>query len=169
MSMNCTIFTSICDDFEQWKKDTEEANECTLTDEQAWNWLADNVRDDWYCIQHELGEIDKRSGCDRFIADGMCGLWTGNHRGGATRTSLRELVDALCEGSDEWQVKIEDGEMYVYHHHHDGTNWYKVRGITDRGIDLIERTRWGFDVGKVAERVIERGTLSVALGQLFCC
>lgn len=169
MNMNFTIFTSICDDFDQWKKDAEEANDCTLTDEQAWNWWAEEVETDWYTAQIELDEIDKRSKCGSFIADGMCGLWTGNRRGGATRASLRELVEALCEGAYDWQIKIEDGEMYVYHHHHDGTNWFKVRGITDRGIDLIERTRWDFDEEKVAERVINRDTLSVALGTLFCC
>lgn len=165
--MNITLFNSFCEDFDSWEKETEEANECELTDEEAWDWWADNVRDDWYCVQQELDEIDKRSKCGRFIADGMCGLWTGNRRGGATRESLRDLVNTLCEGADEWQVKIEDGDMFVYHHHHDGTNWFKVRGITDRGINLIERTRWDFGEEEVADRVINRDTLSVSLGKFF--
>lgn len=167
MSVNFTIFTSICENFEEYKKYAEESNDCSLTDEQAYDWWAEDVREDWHTAKQELDDIDKRSKCSRFIADGLCGLWTGNQRGGATRTDLRELVESLCEGAYEWRIEIEDGEMCVYNYHHDGTNWFKVRGITDRGIEFAERTRWDYDEDKVAERILSRDTLSVSLGQ-FC-
>jgi hypothetical protein len=165
--MNITLFDSFCEDFDAWKKETEEANECTLTDQQAYCWFADTIQEDWDFFLDTLDEAERRSKCARFIADGMCGLWFGQRSAGTTRESLRDLVNALCEGADEWQVKIEDGEMFVYHHHHDGTNWFKVRGITDRGINLIERTRWDFGEEEVADRVIDRDTLSVSLGKFF--
>lgn len=76
-----------------------------------------------------------------FLLQGDVGTWRGNMRGGYVIRGYYDLVKAW---NDCDYVKIYDvnGHFYIECSHHDGTNFYEVKELTDKGYDYIDRHCW---------------------------
>ena len=73
---------------------------------------------------------------EMFLLRGTVGRWDGPADGGFIFSSLSELSKAW---SDCDYIKIYDvnGHLYIQCSHHDGTNYYEVRQLTDKGVDYV--------------------------------
>lgn len=120
-------------------EDTEEYwDEVNFIKESNLDCFRDNVAD--------LGTLVMR---------GSCGLWDGNHACGtvADVPNGQALLNVVCNGRGVDDCKIyldrEDG-LRACAYHHDGTNCYTFRQLTEKGRKLYEKWENG-DLG-ISER-----------------
>lgn len=130
--------------------DYEEAveRECeTMDDWTAWEavgWYLQNDLDDVIC---EVGwQVNDR---DTVLFTGVCGLWDGPHAGGGTAESFGDALEIIAGRDCEIEsVTVENGDVHVTAVHHDGSNTFTVRALTDAGWDALDD--WTGDCGPLA-------------------
>lgn len=71
-----------------------------------------------------------------WILQGTFGLWWGRPRGGFTFDSFEEMTNAWNK-CDYIRLYDENGHFYIDAAHHDGTNYYEVKRLTDKGIEYL--------------------------------
>ena len=90
------------------------------------------MEDDWYnLIDHCL----LKSGYKYFVF-GSLGRWDGNYDGWTvidTDHDFYDLIDgcAYVELNDD-----DDGRIFLKCSHHDGTNYFEFKALTDKGIEI---------------------------------
>lgn len=72
-----------------------------------------------------------------FLLVGSIGLWDGVHRGGFMFSSIDELGKAWKD-CNYMEFYDENGHLYLRCSHHDGTNCYEIKKVTQAGIDYYE-------------------------------
>lgn len=105
-----------------------------VSDSLVWDEIELMNDINWDNIVEELDDFFSSS---YFILQGEVGRWNGCKRGGYV---IREFSD-LCKawnGCDYIKLYDVNGHFYVECSHHDGTNFYEVKELTDRGYDYIE-------------------------------
>lgn len=75
------------------------------------------------------------------VCTGSVGLWTGQHEGGTIIEDFEDMKK-LWSDCDYIHVFDKNGHLHVRCSHHDGTNYYELRELTQKGIDLYERHNW---------------------------
>ena len=80
-------------------------------------------------------------GNNRFVLMGTIGRWDGPAEGGFTFSTVEELSLAW-EGCDYIHLYDENGHFFVEAAHHDGTNHYEIRQLTEAGIQYEIDHRW---------------------------
>lgn len=71
-----------------------------------------------------------------FVLQGEIGTWRGQMAGGFTFDSFSELSKAW-EDCDYLKIYDENGHLYIECSHHDGTNFYEVRKLTEKGEEYL--------------------------------
>lgn len=128
----------------EWKDD---ARDCLIengiedpTDSQIWEEIADMERFFWDDMLCELE--DKIDDC--VLVSGTCGTWQGNFAGGKvfhisdkpkySSSMLSWILSECGKDCDYFKVGInKSGNLFIQCTHHDGTNYYEVKNITDKG------------------------------------
>lgn len=77
-----------------------------------------------------------------FICIGTVGLWNGNKKAGGVYDNINELIKSITYG-DKFDIYVENDKSYYVNSHHDGTNSFEIKMLTDEGIEL--RKSDGFD------------------------
>ena len=109
-----------------------------IADDDVWKEIA---------FMEELGWEDESSMLQDFfdngewILQGTFGLWWGSPRGGFTFDSFEEMAKAWNE-CDYIRLYDENGHFYIDAAHHDGTNQYEVKRLTDKGIDYLSNHQY---------------------------
>ena len=70
-----------------------------------------------------------------YLMTGDLGLWYGRVAGGKFLFNLEDLTSAFHDFNEVYE---ENGELYVKAIHHDGTNYFKVRELTQKGYAYAE-------------------------------
>ena len=79
-----------------------------------------------------MEEIEQTYGDELFVVTGTCGTWQGAKAGGKVVKGLRGIME--CAASCDYiKLTDEDGALHIKGHHHDGTNYFVARLLTDRG------------------------------------
>ena len=81
-------------------------------------------------------DFEKFIGNDTFIIQGNVGRWDGTARGGFTFDSFNEL-SRVWKDCDYIKVYDENGHLYIECSHHDGTNFYEVRKLIEKGREYL--------------------------------
>lgn len=68
------------------------------------------------------------------IATGSVGRWDGRSKGGKVLETLNEFYD-LLKDCDIIKVEKDEKALYITATHHDGTNYYTLRELTQKGLD----------------------------------
>lgn len=100
--------------------------------------------EDIYCLINEqndlawsdfINEFEKYLLDKWYIATGTCGLWNGEVKGGKVIPGINTFLNLLIDCN---YVKISDidGRLMIKCSHHDGTNYYELRELNDRGLDF---------------------------------
>ena len=141
-----TLFNNYCGegyDFEETKKELEEINDCTFTDEQVWEMISDYEREDW---DNAMWELNHAFGDSQVIAMGTCGTWRGNFEATKVFPNIKRAIDACIANCD--YIKIEyttRGHIKVTASHHDGTNHLDIKRVTDNGVRLYDNWNFAYD------------------------
>lgn len=106
-----------------------------------------NIGNDYYIImQGYNGTWMGRMDCGFIFGDLSHGC-DGRER--ASVDSFKELFQGCCSQCDYYEFGTnENGNLFIRCSHHDGTNYYEFRRMTDAGVAQYDR--WGDGVGKDA-------------------
>ena len=111
------------------------------SDDDLWEkWYDQNERD-WDDIECEVKWHDERGS---YLIIASLGLWNGRFDGGKIIDGyLTEAIRACFE--DYNKVYWQDKNLKVEATHHDGTNYFIIKKLTDRGIEFYNNHEWDYD------------------------
>ena len=112
-----------------------------VPDDRVWSELAAQDEFSWDDSKYEL---EKFFDPGYWILQGSCGLWWGRSRGGFVFDSFKEMAKAWND-CDYIRLYDENGHFYIDAAHHDGTNHYEVKRLTEKGREYIENHQWDSD------------------------
>ena len=92
--------------------------------------------DDFSC---ELkGFFDKG---DAWLLTGSIGRWDGNYRGGYIFNTFEEFCKCLKD-CDYIEITDNKGHLEIKCSHHDGTNFYEIKRVSDFGYEWYDNHSW---------------------------
>lgn len=130
---------------ESWYESAEvndwEIPEDGPSDDQIWQEWDDQNERDWDDIEGEVKWHDERGS---YLIIASLGLWNGRFDGGKIIDGyLTEAIRACFE--DYNRVYWQDKNLKVEAIHHDGTNYFIIKKLTDRGIEFYNNHEWDMD------------------------
>lgn len=151
----------IYDNYDLWKKypdnelkemavecgwiDEEEKDE--VTDNQLIDWRYHEDKVDWECEKERIDEFFKGKTVGFF---GDVGLWHGVYKAGKVGEFWKLFYDAIKD-CDYIRIYDENGHLYLTCSHHDGTNHFEIKEVSNKGTEYLER--WEYNWGdKRSER-----------------
>ena len=94
-----------------------------------------------------------------YVVTGTVGRWDGRYSGGIVVNGLDEIMKLLrdCE-----YISIVDnnGHLEIKGSHHDGTNYFEVRELTDKGYDYYTRNEYLFNSKELCEKLYNSSNYS---------
>lgn len=104
--------------------------------EKYWRWIGDMIQNDIEDFFENLKySPEPQHPC---VISGSLGLWHG--RPDIEPVMMPDLASAIrtcMDGADAVEVNLENGMVEVKAFHHDGTNLFEIRPLTDRGYNLM--------------------------------
>lgn len=76
---------------------------------------------------------------DTWILQGTIKCWNGDFEGGFIFKSFSEMFFKAAKDCDFWKIYDENGHLYLECSHHDGTNFFEIKKLTERGIEYLHR------------------------------
>lgn len=100
----------------------------------------------WDDISYELKHFFDKG--DAWLLTGSIGRWDGNYRGGYIFNTFEEFCKCL---EDCAYIEIVDnkGHFEVKCSHHDGTNFYEVKRVSDFGCEYFGTHSWELSLEEV--------------------
>lgn len=152
---------TIYDNYDLWEKYPDEdlkemAVECgwideeekdEITDNQLMDWRYQEDETDWECEKENLTSFFKGKTVGFF---GDVGLWHGVYKAGKVGEFWKLFYDAIKD-CDYIRIYDENGHLYLTCSHHDGTNHFEIKEVSNKGTEYLER--WEYNWGdKRSER-----------------
>lgn len=106
-----------------------------------YDWVGIMRNDDYYDFIEGIKYIE---GYDEpCIISGELGLWDGSHEIYPVVVSSLTAAIRKCNGSsiEAIEVEFDNGVINVKAHHHDGTNKFSIRRMTDKGYSAAKRSQ----------------------------
>ena len=143
--MKITLYSNYCgwiseDEIKQYLFDCEYIDHLDeATDEMIYNEMYELERMYWDDISYELKHFfDKGTA---WLLTGTLGLWNGKCRGGYIFNTFDEFTKCL-QDCDYIEIYDEKGHLYVNGTHHDGTNCYEIKSVSDFGYEWYNNHSW---------------------------
>ena len=142
--MKHTIYEDF-DNFEEAKKMLEEDwdFEESISDDDVWQYMSDIDESDWQIATDDFKTVFNASG-RVFILTGTAGTWCGDAAGGLIIWDYEDLQKAWSGRYDKRVTIYEDsyGKLHIDIIHHDGTNHWQVRELTEKGKAYLEKNEY---------------------------
>lgn len=111
------------------------------SDDELWEEWYDQKERDWDDIECEVKYHDERGS---YLIIASLGLWNGRFDGGKIIDGyLNKVIRACFE--DYNKVYWQDKNLKVEATHHDGTNYFIIKKLTDRGIEFYNNHCYDYD------------------------
>ena len=107
---------------------------------------------DFDFLSNTLKEIDNYF--DGFVARGSLGLWNGTRLGYKFLNKLEEVYSFL-EDYTKIVVNFKTGMVEIQTIHHDGTNIFKIKGISKRGFDFFNNHYYDFSDFDLCQKIFD--------------
>lgn len=116
------------------------------TDDMIYNAMYELERMYWDDISCELKHFFDKG--DAWLLTGSIGRWDGNYRGGYIFNTFEEFCECF---KDCGYIEIVDnkGHFEVKCSHHDGTNFYEVKRVSDFGCEYFGTHSWELSLEEV--------------------
>ena len=154
------VVRTIYDNYNLWNdSNVKEAKEVLLerdgnenpSDNDIWDELNDEDNINWKEEKYELLKFfDDGS---TWILRGTNGRWDGSHEAGTIFTDFMEMFNKAMKDCDYVKLYDENGHFYFQCSHHDGTNCYEIKKLTENGIKYLENCEYDWN-DKRSERYI---------------
>ena len=109
------------------------------TDTQLWQWRYEYDELDRDNAMYELRNFFNGKTVGFF---GEVGLWHGTYRAGKIG-DFETLYYKAIQDCDYVKIYDENGHLYLTCSHHDGTNCFEIKEVTDKGREYLEN--WEYD------------------------
>lgn len=112
-----------------------------IPDERVWDEMDLQDREQWSDVTAELSTLFAK---DVYLLAGTCGKWYGPVQGGRFIRSIHGFL--TCLGHLEC-VRIYDrnGHFYIHGSHHDGSDDYELKRLTNKGYELADKNQFAKD------------------------
>lgn len=117
-------------------------NENEITDEMIWEEMKFLEEFYWEDFKHELSKFFDNG--TAWLLTGTLGLWYGKCKGGFVFNTFDEFTKCL-QDCDYVEITDEKGHLFVTCSHHDGTNHFEIKRISDFGYEWYNNNY--FDTG----------------------
>ena len=141
--------------------DEGEMREAYLEDAESNNWdvpedgPGDNeLWEHWNFLKTiELEDVEAiaRGESGYFLVQANLGLWNGRFEGGKIIDGLWEAIRACFEDYNE--IYMEGKELKIKAIHHDGTNYFRIRKLTDKGVDYYNNHEYDYSDRELHKRL----------------
>ena len=138
-----TLFNNYCGegyDFEEEKAMLEECNGREFSDEAVLEHIGDMEREDYDNAMHELKKV---FGNRKVIAAGSAGTLRGNFEAAKIFDNVEMALRSTTKDCDYIKIESLNGHVKVTASHHDGTNCFDLKVLTERGEILYDN--WDFN------------------------
>lgn len=133
-------YDTSCWDEDEMKSMYEECYEETPSEETLQQYIDDTNNCYLEDVQEEITFYERKNGQKQYIVLADLGLWNGRFDGGKIITGLCNAISQCFEDYNE--IYEEGGQLKVTAHHHDGTNYFQIKELTERGEEYAERHKW---------------------------
>ena len=141
-------------DFDEVKQELEECNECTFTDEQVWDTIRDYEEEDW---RNAIDTLKDLCGDNKVIAYGSCGTWRGNFDASKMFDNIEKAIHTCVDDCDYIEIKVNAvGNIAVRATHHDGTNSFEIRVVTEKGENYFDKWNYSDTTTMTEYQVLEK-------------
>ena len=86
------------------------------------------------------------------IVFGTCGRWNGNFAGGAVG-DFEEIYEKITRDCDYFNIYDEGGHLYIKCSHHDGTNLFEVKILTEVGYERFNNWNNNWNTNETEEEL----------------
>lgn len=109
------------------------------TNEMIYDTMYELERMYWDDISYELKHFFDKG--NAWLLTGSIGRWDGNYRGGYIFNTFEEFCKCF---EDCAYIEIVDnkGHLEIKCSHHDGTNFYEVKRVSDFGCEWYDNHSW---------------------------
>lgn len=119
----------------------EEEYETEPTDDEVFNAISFENECD---IDEAIGELDRVFESSNILVFGAIQRWNGSSTGFSVYDSFAEAFDELTEDCDCVKIWEEKGHLLLQCSHHDGTNMFEFKALTQKGIDYLQNWEYEF-------------------------
>lgn len=119
---------------------TEEEKD-EVSDQTLWDWRYEQDACDWDDEKAMLTDFFQGK---TVMFTGKVGLWHGVYSGGKVG-EFWDLFNNAMEDCNYCKLYDENGHMYLTCSHHDGTNNFEIKILTDKGIEYFNRWDDSYD------------------------
>lgn len=110
-------------------------SEDEITEEMLCQWRFEEMDNDWDNEKEMLSEYFDGKEVE-FI--GAVGLWHGTYKA-KERGEFWKLFDRAMTDCDYFRIYDENGHLYLTCSHHDGTNHFEIKVVTEKGYTILPR------------------------------
>lgn len=130
-------------DFEETKKELLECNNLDfIGDEDVWDSIRDMEDEDFSMCKHYLEDV---FGDSRVIVSGTAGTWQGKRECAKIFDNVLDALTACIKDCDYIRVKqLPRGLVEVESSHHDGTNSFYIKVVTEKGNNLYNNWDYSY-------------------------
>lgn len=116
------------------------------TDEMIYDAMYELERMYWDDISYELKHFFDKG--NAWLVTGSVGRWDGNYRGGYIFNTFEEFCKCLKD-CDYIEITDNKGHLEIECSHHDGTNFYEVKRVSDFGCEYFGTHSWELSLEEV--------------------
>jgi len=124
------------DQYSEFAKETLSEYEEEPSEDSIWNVINDEDSTNWECEKERLEEFFNDG--STWILRGTNGRWNGTFEAGTIFTDFMDMYREAMTDCDYVHLYDENGHFYMQCSHHDGTNYYEIRKLTDKGIEYLK-------------------------------
>ena len=150
----------VYDNYDLWEEYSQDARECLeednepdeITDEMIWDEIYFMDELNW---GDELANLKHHFSGHHYILCGYVGRWNGNFAAGTVFDDFEKAFYEAIRDCDYWSIWDENGHLFIKCSHHDGTNLFEIKRITERGCNLLEKWEYDFNDMRTEEQIHE--------------
>lgn len=114
----------------------------TPTDEQLSDYICAIQNDNWNNLMIEIRYHEQIFGEKTYVIKARIGTWRGTFDGGKVITGMYNVICECCKDCDYITLLYKNNQFKIIGHHHDGTNMFIIRELTDKGYDYFNRNNY---------------------------
>lgn len=170
---------TIYNNYNLWEEYAEEAKNNILentgnedpSDNEIWDEIHFLDSLEWDEVKESLDQFFSEG---TWILSGTIGRWNGNYEAGTVFTDFNRMFAGAARDCDYVNFYDKNGHLYLECSHHDGTNLYEIKKITDKGISYLENWEQNFSDRRsekyVHSKIMEKySTLPHFLHKVYGC
>lgn len=121
----------------------EEHDKDEITDSMVWDEIYFQDSLNWQDESERL--TDFFTGHGSFLIRGYVGRWDGDFAAGAVFDNWESMFADATKDCDYVKIWDENGHFYLKCSHHDGTNLFEIKRLSDAGYSFIDNWEYNWD------------------------